>query len=366
MEKPHVTVKGFDRPYIEFTRNATTGEGVVPPELIRCRMCGLWGDTRKGDLKPGSMNVETFTSIMDHIAREAPVAEVSLTPRGELFCNPHALDICRCVQQAGRSLDFVTNATLLDDDTIRELFTMNLHSIRVSVDGLLPETYAEIRGRDRLETVVQNIHKLCVANVSRPTGDQVSIILNFVLQDRNAHELVPFVRFWGPRVSRISILKWNTDTDSPLNAKRINRKFLKPPRYPCVFPWIHTFIDVEGDVYPCCADGFVSMKMGNVLEQPLKKIWLNDKYMKLRQAHLSGDFSEFPVCTACDYWNLAQRSGSFTLDNRTYALVEYNSSLDLNATKDIYVTSLSFESYLTDVKRLMQCANTDPETLLGG
>jgi radical SAM protein with 4Fe4S-binding SPASM domain len=377
MPEIHISPRGFD--LLPFLQYGISGVPRIPDEIIlktfghltprplgqinidtasrcnlKCIMCPLWSEQRKQDIHGGLMDFELFERILDIMSREAPHATVSLTPRGELFCHPRAMDICRAVRAAKYPLCFITNATLLNEEKIRELFEIGTREVRISIDGATRDTYAAIRSRDKLYEVIEAILCFNKYNAAREPHDRITIILNFVLQDTNAAEAVAFLRYWAPLVHRVCLLKWGTDKDSPHSSAVLNKKFPAPARYPCLYPWMHMHIDVEGNVYPCCADGFVTMNMGNLATQSLKSIWLGEKYMKLRKALLEGDFSEHPTCAKCSNWNITTRKNAITLDGLECLLTEDIYSYSIHNQNPAPLEQFSASAYEQRIQTLMQ------------
>lgn len=73
------------------------------------------------------------------------------------------------------------------------------------------------------------------------------------------------------------------------NPKLINKKF-----FPCHQPWSGVQITANGDVYPC-----LSLKMGNIRENPFSEIWNSEKFVSFRR-----DLKKhrlFKDCLGCCY-----------------------------------------------------------------
>lgn len=69
------------------------------------------------------------------------------------------------------------------------------------------------------------------------------------------------------------------------------------PRYACKFLWNELFINVSGDVAPCCTQG--RPVVGNVKDTPIEKIWNGPAMQELRRRLYEGD--PLPVCKNCNY-----------------------------------------------------------------
>lgn len=59
---------------------------------------------------------------------------------------------------------------------------------------------------------------------------------------------------------------------------------------PCVRPWISVYINLQGEVTPCCnlTLGAGKVVFGNVFDQDFKEIWNNNKAVAFRRMILSG------------------------------------------------------------------------------
>ncbi len=88
----------------------------------------------------------------------------------------------------------------------------------------------------------------------------------------------------------------------------------------CILPWVQTFVDVNGDIKPCCysTEGLI-MEMGkpplNLNQQPLREIWNSSEMRKLRRRMLTG--KRVQACRICDKQTaLGQTSGRELYNHR--------------------------------------------------
>jgi MoaA/NifB/PqqE/SkfB family radical SAM enzyme len=65
-------------------------------------------------------------------------------------------------------------------------------------------------------------------------------------------------------------------------------------RRQCIYPWNVLRISPKGDVYPCAA---YHIKMGNIKEAPLARIWNNKKFVDFRKLLLKNKC--LPGCNRC-------------------------------------------------------------------
>lgn len=90
------------------------------------------------------------------------------------------------------------------------------------------------------------------------------------------------------------------------------------PKSFCVLPWIHTAVDPDGTIRPCCMTDF-SYRMGDLNKTPLlKDIFNNDEYKKLRLEMINGP--ELPApCRSCRLQEEAGAHSYRTRKNEDYA-----------------------------------------------
>ena len=66
----------------------------------------------------------------------------------------------------------------------------------------------------------------------------------------------------------------------------------------CTWIWYTCQITWNGDVVPCCQDALGRFVMGNVFEEPLERIWNNEKYRAFRRRVLE-DQGNIAMCRLC-------------------------------------------------------------------
>ncbi len=70
---------------------------------------------------------------------------------------------------------------------------------------------------------------------------------------------------------------------------------------PCYLPSYDVEITANGTVLPCCNDYTEKMKMGNVLSNPLKSIWISKKFRHFRADLRRGYRYKYDLCKDCNY-----------------------------------------------------------------
>ncbi len=156
---------------------------------LECVMCGshLSGVTR--------LRRSMAPALLARIEEEVlpGVVDLSLTVAGEPFMTPKLGDFVAVAERGGHWLQLNSNATLLKDSKLLRRILAQSGSIRFSVDGARPETYAAIRGQDALATVQANIAMAVRVRAELPPDQRPRLALCMVLMRRNVDELVEMV-----------------------------------------------------------------------------------------------------------------------------------------------------------------------------
>ncbi|RME74229.1 MAG: radical SAM protein [Chloroflexi bacterium] len=160
----------------------------IEPSLecnLDCVMCP-WRELRP---ESAQMSWETFSRIAAYL----PLAQgVDFTGGGEPTTNPLLDEMVRSAREAGCTVGFSTNATLLDQGLAETLVALGQDWISFSVDGATAETYERIRQGSSFDTVLQNIETL--HRIKQKRGVQTPrMMMVFVMMQENYHELPRYV-----------------------------------------------------------------------------------------------------------------------------------------------------------------------------
>jgi MoaA/NifB/PqqE/SkfB family radical SAM enzyme len=173
---------------------------------LDCQMC-----VRRAWREPiGSMSLETFGALIAQLRRLPSLPVVHLGGYGEPMWHPDFLEMVRLAKAAGAQVGVTTNGTLLDADTAAALIELGLDRLVVSIDGVTPESYGDIRRNGSLEQVVENLrtlYRLKLRRAGKHSNPQVGIA--FVAMKRNAADLPQLPRLatrigaWTIQVSNL-------------------------------------------------------------------------------------------------------------------------------------------------------------------
>ncbi len=255
------------------------------------------------------------------------------------------------------STGIITNGTLLTENVARDLTAAGLDTLHISLDGP-PEVQDSIRRVPNMFARMDRNVSMLRAEQARQDRTTPLLSAGCTVSKLNQdclHELVPIAARWGVSLELSPIFfvldpqdqhfassspkpeDWllpdhirNIDPDLlarelalvrrlsckfhvPLSVEMgASRRMLRRRYYSrsyrennkCLYPWYATRMNPYGDIYPCS----LQTLMGNVLEEPLQKIWNSERYRAFRRSlRKQGLFAQCARCCALSRHNWVAR-----------------------------------------------------------
>lgn len=269
---------------------------------------------------------------------------VKLQGMGEPLLNRRLVDMLEDCERRGIRATVVTNGSVYTDAIAKRLIGLRRAVILFSIDGATAETFEAIRVNGKFDAVVAHIGALVR---QRGTRSWPRIEINTVATARNLHELPEIVRLakrlgvnrltisttltdWGDTtmhrtIAPIDVSRPSESVDDVLRnvdevaaQQRLRVDVVHGQRYSpsnrCPWPWGSAYIAANGDVVPCCVVGNSKVaKMGNLHEQPMREIWNNARYRRLRRRIANDDVPDY--CRTC--YGLPPRSEASPIEVRS-------------------------------------------------
>ncbi|MEW6170008.1 MAG: radical SAM protein [Candidatus Omnitrophota bacterium] len=276
--------------------------------------------------------------LFEKICRETfpYLFSLTLSIAGEPFMNPHFIKELELIENYKVKLVIFTNATLLPKGKTLLSLLNNLSTLIVSFDGATKRTYERIRKGADFKAVLSNIKRFNSHQDSLDNDRKPRLVFWLTLMRSNIEELPEFIKLahnlkadaiglchmivFNERMrsesliyhkelanrylieSRDLIDKYGLDTYDfpPLfsnKSESITKDVSSLSEPICRFLWSSSFIELNGDVFPCCAPNRRGLLMGNVAKQTFKEIWNGQCYQKLRESFKKGDL--FVSCQNC-------------------------------------------------------------------
>jgi len=301
---------------------------------LNCQTCirHSWTDPH------AHMNVATFKRIIESLDELPMLERVIFTSFGEPLVNRNLMPMIEEVRKRDLAVTLGSNGVLLTEDVVRELIRLEVDQLVVSIDGGKPETYEGVRGT-QLSLILENITRF--NQIKNEMGlVKPSLGIEFVAMQSNQDELRDLLELASDlNASRLvvsHVLPYTKEMDEeklygygprePLKTGSwpiksdvwVRWGFLELPRMfwgaerRCKFVQDKSIVvGWDGAVSPCYAfshsykyyavDGVEKnverYVLGNVNEESLADIWMNEEFTCFRSDVRS---FHFPSCPDCD------------------------------------------------------------------
>ncbi|MEE8587612.1 MAG: radical SAM protein [Acidobacteriota bacterium] len=273
---------------------------------LKCPMC----PRELGVFEDIDIDLDLFKRLIDEVKGRSEL--VFPWGGGEPMLNPDIYRMVRYCKDAGIYTVVSTNATLLDERRGRLLIESGLDNLILAFDGTTKEVYEKYRKNARFEKVRANIHRFL--KLKKEMGSNLFVVLQMVRLPDNAHQVKDFHKMWSIEgVDQVRIKEDEIVIEEVALQERIQHD---RRRNPCYQLWQGPpAIKYNGDFFPCCHT-WRSEPFGNVNQQSIEELWNSPQMQRMREAHLSGDLSEYPDCQDCHAPNprLPVILGTFMID----------------------------------------------------
>jgi MoaA/NifB/PqqE/SkfB family radical SAM enzyme len=290
---------------------------------LRCPSC----PTATGAIRPaigsGFLKLTDLRKLLDE---NPTLAAIELSNYGEIFLNPHLLDILALAHERQVAVSAVNGVNLntVRAEVLEAVVKYELRTMTCSIDGASPETYKIYRVRGDFDTVIGNIRKIN-AHKQRLGSEFPHLRWQFVVFGHNEHEL-PAARRMAADLGMEFFAKLSWDDDvSPLRDKDAVRQALGVGAATrdefrarhgrdymdglCHQLWDSPQINWDGKVLGCCRN-FWGDFGGNAFTDGLAAS-LNTETLARARAMLQGQApprDDIP-CTTCSIYIDMQTSG---------------------------------------------------------
>lgn len=173
---------------------------------------------------------------------------------------------------------------------------MNATKVMISLDSLLPDTYAKMRVGGDLTSAIRTVRTL----VER---GHPNVWVRRVVTKENKDEPFAFLarQVFGANVK----ISEHAVFDRNENEQHMANDVIVPdiPRTYCGYPSQRLMIAATGDVFPCCVDYDGTIKVGEYPKQSLLEIWEDEPMVRLRATLRANELSKAPEkCRNCTSW----------------------------------------------------------------
>lgn len=247
------------------------------------------------------MSEAIFKKIADEAGPHGSYLRIS--GGGEPMLHPQAVELLVYAKQRGCKIGLITNGSLFDEESSRQLLSAGVDMIEFSVDSSEPYTYGIVRKGLDWETLNLNVERMVALRdeLDSPT----KIIASAVNQEGiNLDEVESYwVKNKGiDYLIRRKFLTWGTNTELDDSRSADITAYLEGGEVPCPFIFERLNIDSRGNTMVCGYDISANTSMGNVATESISDIWHGPGFTWYREKHLAGKGMEVPLCKGCPDW----------------------------------------------------------------
>jgi MoaA/NifB/PqqE/SkfB family radical SAM enzyme len=324
---------------------------------LSCQMCiqRVWTSPN------GDLPFATFCALIDSLRDLSAMPIVHLGGYGEPLFYRHFLDAVRYAKDAGARVEVTTNGTLLTPETSAALIDAGLDRLVVSLDGVTPQSYEDVRVNGDLHDVIGNLRDLFRQKIRRAgKHSKPHVEIAFVAMKRNIADLPELPRLatqigaWNVNVSNViphtpemerEILYERALTDCVYRATRwavdvslpkldLNDDTLDPLahlwRARSSITMLHTSLSARNDYCQFAQEGYAVVRsdgavspclsllydhpeyvrgrrrqiahhaFGNIHDTPLPELWESPAFAGFREKLRTFDFSPCSTCGGCE------------------------------------------------------------------
>ena len=180
---------------------------------------------------------------------------IRYTSNGEPLVHPNAYEMIQsAVDRSGVYVTLTTNGKIMNEKRTQKLIESGVHMIDISIDAFKPETYAKIRVKGDLNVTRANVLRLL--GWVRESKAKTKVVVSFVEQPSNRHEIDDFERYWKDQGADFVIIRrLHSHSGAVVELADMRRQAQKQQqRRPCLYPWERMVVNARGDLAFCPSD----------------------------------------------------------------------------------------------------------------
>ena len=262
---------------------------------FRCVMCYQADKSfsNKSNGYMGHMSIDLYKKVIDEI--EGNIEAVTLASRGEPTLNPNIIDMVQYSKNKFLGFKINTNASMLNENLIKNLLDANFAEIVFSVDATDKETYEKIRINGKYEKIFKNLELFSKIKKSDfPNSNTISKISGVKIKEaQNVEEMKSKVGNYVDVVQLVDYTPWESSYENPIG--QINE--------PCHQLWHRMFVWYDGKVNPCDYDYKSKLSKWNVNKNTINEIWNSNEYNNYRSMHIKNLRKDLYPCDRCTFGN---------------------------------------------------------------
>lgn len=264
----------------------------------RCVMCPRDSHTRP----QGIMSMALYEKIISEIEKNKDtVKRIHLHNYGEPLLDKNlSLKIRRAKEAGVRQVYFVTNASLMTEERVREFIAAGLDEFKISFYGTNPETYNRTMVGLDFEKTLKNIKTFFRVRKALQ-AKHPRVLLQYLPQPHNRKLTEEFVSMFDAMIDKtlgdsISIFHLHNFG----GGKNYSGESARVCTI-CDYPWRAMVILHDGRVVPCCLDYNGKQIVGDVNVASVADIWNGTTYRQMRETFKRLNYAKYPACLKCEH-----------------------------------------------------------------
>jgi radical SAM protein with 4Fe4S-binding SPASM domain len=281
---------------------------------FRCPHCQV----TEADWDKKNMSMEQFERIIDIFPH---ALRVKLQGMGEPFLNKNLIEFIEKTCSRKYWCEVTSNGSLLDRRPVKNLEKYKNFQLTISIDAPEKKLFEQIRPGSNFEQIIENVKEL-------QASTEMDLAAWMVVEKDNESSVVGTIKLlksinvtiFGLQVIVIDYAKeklksetidkrinydhkqelyslWKNEASKEEVELDISDKLYDRDN-PCPWPWQGVYLDVVGNVVPCCRIGDARVcSMGNINNTDFDDIWNSDKYRDFRDMHKENKIPK--ICSSC-------------------------------------------------------------------
>ncbi|MBU0477584.1 radical SAM protein [bacterium] len=282
----------------------------------KCDICTRDSLIKKGQLYVGDMGKDLIKRVMEEIKKfHNDGRRIYFVPMGlgEPLLYKGLFDLFQDIKYISKKIGIVlvTNGLSLDDRCCKELISLGIDEVTVSLNAINASSYQQHMGVDGYDKVCHNIENLI--NLRNKSGKKLpNVFVQYIDYDNNQKLFQKAVKRWS------NIMRYNDKcyvhpimNQANFFLGECTSKY-SDVRYPCTQPLWRIAIKVNGDIYPCDPSFYSGnqkitfLYLGNIINKSPFDILMNKKSkpFKILESMRKDDYSQIPECAKCNTYKL--------------------------------------------------------------
>lgn len=248
------------------------------------------------------LNVKMVGEVAEH--GKGKTQFIRYTSNGEPTIHPRCFDMIEdAVKRSATTVALTTNGKSLDLKRAERLLATGVDVVDFSLDAYHDETYAKIRVKGDLKVTRANVLNL-IRLAREGRGKKPRIVVSYVEQPLNKDETSAFEKYWKDQGADYVVVRRLHSCSGAKTALAEERRHANEAvrRRPCLYPWERMVLNARGDLAFCPSDWVHGSVVADYRTTTIKATWQGEFYRRLREAHLTNDYSAHAFCGQCPDW----------------------------------------------------------------